>query len=636
MQIVQIDQEYPKMASFSPSEHIQTILKNLPRKPGCYLMHDDKGTVIYVGKAIDLHSRVRSYFDNSVTDPKTLRLREHVANIEFLVLPSEIAALHTEYHLIQQYRPRFNVRFKDDKRYPYIAVRWAMDFPKVELTRRMEQDGSRYFGPYTAAWSVRETLDVLRKAFPYLTCDRNITGKDERACLYYDIKLCNAPCIGNVNREEYRANLQNLMDFLSGGSETIIKEARGKMMAAAEALDFERAAALRDQLQAMERVVERQKVVAPVDVDQDVIAFAQEKADTCVQVLFIRGGRLVGREYFLLEGADDARDAEILGDFISQFYEEAAVIPADLLLPHEVEEARLLEQWLRDKRGRKVTITVPQRGSKLDLVKIAIENAKETLAMLRAQWASDTNKQTEALTELQTALALPNPPNRIECFDISTLQGTATVASRVVFVQGVPRKSEYRKFNIKTVTGEPNDFQSMREALTRRFRRYVEAINDPLSAPGQKGKDETWRFLPDLLIIDGGKGQLGIAVEVLKEFHLVDQVPVIGLAKQFEEIFQPDKPKPIILPRRSQALFLVQRVRDEAHRFAITANRSQRAKTGLVSQLDSVPGIGPSKRKALLKAFNKDIDAIRSASVEDLVKVPGINRKLAETIKATL
>jgi len=624
---------------FTPSDHIQSILKNLPHKPGCYLMKDESGTVIYVGKAIDLHNRVRSYFDSSVTDSKTLRLRERITHIDFIVLPSEIAALHTEYHLIQQYRPHFNIRFKDDKRYPYIAVRWAMDFPKVEITRRMEQDGTRYFGPYTAAWSVRETLDVLRKAFPYLTCDREITGKDPRACLYYDIKLCNAPCIGAVNREEYRAGIQNLMDFLSGHSESIIRETRAKMTEVAENLDFERAAALRDQLQAMERVMERQKVVAPIDVDQDVIAFAQEKSDTCVQVLFIRGGKLIGREYFLLEGADETGDAEILHDFITQFYEEAATIPSELLLPHEVMEAKLLEQWLRDKRGgKKVSITVPQRGGKMDLVKIAVENAQETLAMLRAQWASDTNKQTQAITELQTALNLPQPPNRIECFDISTLQGTATVASRVVFVQGVPRKAEYRKFNIKSVTtiGEPNDFQSMREALTRRFARYVEAINEPITAPGQKDKDETWRLLPDLLIIDGGKGQLGIAVEVLKAFHLFDQVPVVGLAKQNEELFQPGKANAILLPRRSQALYLVQRIRDEAHRFAITANRTQRAKKGLVSRLETVGGIGPARRKALLKAFNNDIDAIRAASVEDLMKVRGINRQVAEAIKAGL
>src|SRR5579859_847271 len=453
--------------SFVPSEHIQAILKNLPHKPGCYLMKDKTGTVIYVGKAIDLHNRVRSYFDNTVDSPKTLRLRSHIADIDFIVLPSEIAALHTEFNLIRQHMPYYNVRLKDDKRYPYIAVRWAQPFPRIEITRQMTQDGSRYFGPYTAAWSVRETLDILRKAFPYLTCDREITGHDPRACLYYDIKLCNAPCIGAVNQEEYRAGIQALMDFLAGHSEKIVSGVRAKMEAASDSLDFERAAALRDQLRAMEGVIERQKVVMPISIDQDVIAFAQEKGDTCVQVLFVRAGRLVGREYFLLDGADEASHAEILSQFLSQFYEEAAVIPEEVLLPDEIEETRILEQWLRDKRGgKKVRITVPHKGTKADLVKIALDNANETLAMLRAQWASDTNKQTEALTELQQALNLPQPPNRIECFDISTLQGTATVASRVVFVQGASRKSEYRKFNIRSVTqvGEPNDFESDRKS----------------------------------------------------------------------------------------------------------------------------------------------------------------------------
>lgn len=624
---------------FTPSEHIQSILKNLPHKPGCYLMRDSEGTIIYVGKAVDLHNRVRSYFDNGVIDPKTLRLREQITHIDFIVLPNEIAALHTEYHLIKEHQPRFNIRFKDDKRYPYIVVRWAKDFPTVELTRRMEQDGSRYFGPYTSAWSVRETLDVLRKAFPYLTCDREITGKDDRACLYYDIKLCNAPCIGKVNREEYRASLQNLMEFLSGHSDRIVKDMRQQMNEAAENLNFERAAAFRDRLKAMERIVERQRVIYSVDVDHDVIAFAQEKNDTCVQVLFIRGGRLVGKEYFLLDGTDESSQQEILRNFVVQFYENAAVIPEEVLLPDEVEEAKLLATWLKEKRGgKKVTISVPKRGSKLELVRIAADNARETLTLLRAQWAADTNKQTQAITELQEALELPNPPNRIECFDISTLQGTATVASRVVFLQGVAKKAEYRKFNIRTVTtsGEPNDFQSMREALTRRFQRYVDAVSNPMNAPGQRDNDETWRLLPDLLIVDGGKGQLGIAVEVLKGFHLLDHVPVVGLAKQFEELFLPERPDSILLPRRSEALFMVQRIRDEAHRFAITANRTRRAKTGMVSKLESIPGIGPSKRKALLRAFDRDIDAIRAASLEELMKVPGVSQKLAETIKAAL
>jgi excinuclease ABC subunit C len=627
------------MTYFTPSDHIQTILRNLPHKPGCYLMKDAGGVIIYVGKAIDLHQRVRSYFDNGVTDPKTLRLREAIVNIEFIVLPNEISALHTEYHLIKEHWPKFNIRFKDDKRYPYIVVRWANDFPTVEITRRMVQDGSRYFGPYTSAWAIRETLDVLRKAFPYLTCDRVITGKDERACLYYDIKLCNAPCIGAVSREDYRANLQRLMEFLSGQSDKISREIRAEMASAAENLQFERAAALRDRLQAMERIVERQKVVLPADANQDVIAFAQAKNETCVQMLFIRGGRIIGREHFMLDGAEESSANEILRNFLMQFYEDAPYIPDEVLLPHEVEEAKLLETWLRDKRGgQKTVLATPKRGNKAELVRIASENAQETLTLIRAQWEADTNKQTEAISELQTALNLPNPPNRIECFDISTLQGTATVASRVVFVQGVARKNEYRKFNIRSVAtpGEPNDFQSMREALTRRFENYIDAITNPLSAPGQQGKDETWRLLPDLLIIDGGKGQLGIAVEVLKAFHLTDKVPVTGLAKQQEELFLPDQSHSVLLPRRSQALFLVQRVRDEAHRFAISANRAKRVKTGMASKLESIEGIGPAKRKALLNAFDKDIDAIKAAPLEALMKVPGISEKIAKLIKDSL
>lgn len=602
-------------------------------------MKDTEGTIIYVGKAIDLRNRVRNYFDNSVTDPKTLRLRKSIVDIEFIVLPSEIAALHTEYQLIQKHKPKFNIRMKDDKQYPYIAIRWAQDFPKVEVTRRMEQDGSRYYGPYTSAWAVRETLDAVRRAFPYLTCDRVITGKDDRACMYHDIKMCNAPCIGVVNREEYRAGIQNLMDFLAGHSTGVIDETRRLMLDAAENLNFERAAALRDKLQAMERIVQRQRVVFASSVDQDVIAFAQDKNDACVQVLFIRGGRLIGREYFMLEGAEDTTASEVLSAFVQQFYEGAADVPPEVLLPHEIEEARILEQWLRDRRGgKKVTITIPQRGPKVDLVKIAQDNATEQLAMLKAQWAADTNKQTQSLDELQQWLELPAPPNRIECFDISTLQGTHTVASRVVFVQGVARKAEYRKFNIRSVTEvlEPNDFASMREALTRRFQRYVDAINDPIVAPGKKDDDATWRMLPDLLIIDGGKGQLGIAVEVLQSFHLHERVPVVGLAKQFEEIFTPGRSTSIMLPRRSQALYLMQRVRDEAHRFAITANRALRAKAGLVSRLEQIRGIGPAKRKALLKAFDRDVDKIKQASVAELMAVPGITLSIAEKLKAEL
>lgn len=628
------------LMTFIASEHIQTILKNLPVKPGVYLMKDATGTIIYVGKAKRLRQRVRSYFTAAVEGTgKTERLREMISDIEFIVTETEVKALILEEVLIKQHKPRFNIQLKDDKRYPYIKINWQDPYPKVETTRRIVQDGSRYFGPYAAMWAVQNTLRVLRKAFPYLTCDRVITGKDSRACLFYDIKLCNAPCIGVVNQEQYRAMIGELMQVLGGSSEPVIKRLTNTMEAAAERLDFEQAAAVRDQLKAIDYITQRHKAVNPQMTDHDVIALARDKDDACVQILFIRNGKLIGSDSRMLDNTEDASEAEILSQFVTQFYSAADEIPRELILPHEVEEARIIESWLSDKRQRsKVTITVPQRGNKRDLIKMAQENAGEALRMIRAQWEADTHKQETALAELQEWLNLPTPPNRIECFDISTTQGTAIVASRVMFVQGTPRKSEYRKFNIRSVAHEgPDDYQSMREALTRRFTRYHEALEDPTPPPpGKQDKDETWRLLPDLLLIDGGKGQLGVAIDVLKEFGLYGVVPVAALAKQFEEIYLPNEHNPIILPRRSEALYLVQRVRDEAHRFAITSHRQQRSKLGMVSKLETIPGIGPKKRKALLKAFGNSIDAIRSASVNDLTSVPGINLALAEIIKEML
>ncbi|RMF80328.1 MAG: excinuclease ABC subunit UvrC [Chloroflexi bacterium] len=625
--------------TFQPSDHIKAILGSLPTKPGVYLMKNDAGEIIYIGKAKKLRNRVRSYFNASAEQyPKTLQMREQIVDIDFIVAENEVAALILEETLIKQHKPRFNVMLKDDKRYPYIKINWQEPYPKVEATRRIVKDGSRYFGPYAAMWAVQNTLRTLRKAFPYLTCDRDINGNDERACLFYDIKLCNAPCIGAVNKAQYRRMISELMDVLRGKSEHVTVRLTREMEQAAEALNFEQAAALRDQLKAIEYITQRQKAVNPKMTDHDVVALARDKNDALVQILFIRNGKLIGSASHILDGAKDESDAEVLSQFITQFYSDSAEIPRELILPNEVEEARIIERWLEDKRsGQRVTITVPKRGNKRDLVKMAEENAGEALRVIRAQWEADTHKQERALSELQEALNLPDAPNRIECFDISTMQGTANVASRVVFVQGVPLKKEYRRFNIRSVSGAPDDYQSMREALTRRFNRYVQAHTDPTPvAPGGKDKDETWRLLPDLLLIDGGKGQLNVAVEVLKEFDLFEHVPVAGLAKQFEELFVPGKRESIILPRRSEALYLVQRVRDEAHRFAITANRKQRRKTGLASQLEQVPGIGPKKRKALLKAFDNSIDAIRTASIADLTAVPGITPQIAETIKEML
>ena len=392
--------------TYTPSDHISDVLNSLPTKPGVYLHKDAEGNVLYVGKAINLRSRVRSYFHSNVDSIKTLRLRHQIADIEVIVTDSELEALLLEMNLIKQHQPRFNVRLKDDKRYPYIKVHWADPFPKVTVTRRMVRDGGRYFGPYTSVWAVQQTLDLLRKVFPYLTCDRLITGHDERACLYYDIKLCNAPCIGAVDQEQYRATIKQLMDFLDGKSDHIVRGIERRMAAAAENLDFERAADLRDQLKAIERITARQKVIGPDDADQDVIAFARADGDACVQVFFVRHGKLIGREYFMLDNAEGESDQEVLQEFLTQFYEDAAYVPKEVLLPAEVEEARIIEEWLRRKRNTKVTLQVPRRGKKRELVEMAAENAQDTLAALRQQWAADRSKHVTAITELQDALTV--------------------------------------------------------------------------------------------------------------------------------------------------------------------------------------------------------------------------------------
>lgn len=623
--------------SYTPSDHLAEVLNSLPTKPGVYLHKDAEGNVLYVGKAINLRNRVRSYFHSNVDSIKTLRLRQHIADVEVIITDSELEALLLEMNLIKQYQPRFNVRLKDDKRYPYIKVHWSDPFPKVTVTRRMVRDGGRYFGPYTSVWAVQQTLDLLRKVFPYLTCDRVITGQDERACLYYDIKLCNAPCIGAVNQEQYRATIKQLMDFLDGKSDHIVRGLEQRMAAAAENLDFERAAEIRDQLKAIERITARQKIIGPDETDQDVIAFARDDGEACVQVFFIRYGKLIGREYFMLDNAEGESDQDVLQEFLTQFYEDAAYVPKEILLPAEVEEARIIEEWLRRKRDTKVTLRVPRRGKKRELVEMAAENAHDTLAALRQQWAADRSKHVTAITELQEALKLPAPPARIECYDISHTQGQQTVGSMVVFVQGAPQKSDYRRFNVQSATND--DYSSMREVLTRRFQRYRDTLAGELHDPSQiKPRAErptAWAILPDLLIIDGGKGQLTVGQEVLRLFDLEGEVPLAALAKQEEEIFLPDRPQSVLLPRRSEALYLVQRVRDEAHRFANEGHRKRRSKVGVASILDSVPGVGPRRRQLLLKRFGS-LEALREASIEEISAVPGIPVEVAAAIKSYL
>ena len=618
-----------------PTEKVTEKLKTLPTKPGVYQYFDGNGKIIYVGKAINLRNRVRSYFHLSADHgPKTERLVAEIADLEWIITDSELEALLLESNLIKRYKPRFNIRLKDDKRYPYIKVEWQNAYPKVVTVRKMAQDGARYYGPFTNAGAVYQTLDTLRRIFPYLTCDREITGKDPRACLYYDIKLCTGPCIGAVTRDEYRNTLDELCHFLEGKSDEVLIDLESKMNEAAETMQFERAAVLRDQLKSLRHIVERQKVISNAQNDQDVLAFARDKGDACVQIFLIRQGKLIGREYFVLEGAEDEETHQVMAEFLTQFYDDAAYVPPEVVLPVEIEaqEASIIAQFLKQKRGAQVTLNVPKEGPSADLVKLAADNAMETLTALKAQWDADSHRAEQALKEVADGIGLNALPARIECFDISNTQGTNSVASMVVFINGIPRKSDYRKFNIKTVDG-PNDFESMREALTRRFRRYFDAkAAEP--QPGQK-IDPSFSMLPDLLIIDGGKGQLGVAVEVLQSYELSGQVPVCGLAKQQEEIFLPGRPDSILLPRQSQGLYLVQRVRDEAHRFAITAHRAKRAKTGIASQLDEIPGVGPARRRTLLKQFGS-LEGIRTASVDELAQVSGIPREVAIAIKEHL
>ncbi len=614
------------------SEHVQTQLETLPRRPGVYLMRDAAATVIYVGKAVDLRSRVRSYFHASAWEnPKVRAIVDEVADLEFIVTDSELEALILEANLIKQHRPRYNVRLKDDKRYPYIKVTWADLFPKVFITRRMEQDGSRYFGPYTSASAVHRTLDMLRRSFPFLTCNREIDGQDRRPCLYYDIRLCLGPCIGAVTNDEYRTMIRGLVQFLQGRSDEVVANLEAQMAAAAEEWNYERASILRDQLRAVRIVVEQQKVVSTLGADQDVVAFARQDGDACVEVFFIRGGKLLGREYFVLEGAENEDARGVLAAFIKQFYKEAAYVPPEVLLQEQLEEALIIEQWLKRKRGTKVTLRVPKRGHKRGLVDMAAENAAETLAALRAQWQADAHKHEQALAQLKESLDLPKPPVRMECYDISTTQGTDIVGSMVVFVHAVARKSAYRQFVVRKVESS-DDYASMREVLERRFGRWKLATSEEVLGT-RNARD--WAILPDLLIVDGGRGQLGVAVDVLEAFGLRDRVPVAALAKANEEVYRPGRAGPVILPRQSQGLFLLQRIRDEAHRFAIAHHRTRRRRAGVASQLDSVPGVGPARRKALLMAFGS-LDAIRLATVEQLAAVPHVPLQVAQAIKDNL
>jgi len=611
----------------STFDRITARLAALPEKPGVYLMKDAQGRVIYVGKAVILRNRVRSYFHKSAQHtPKTERLVAEVRDLDWIVTDSELEALILESNLIKRYQPRYNVRLKDDKRYPYIKVSVQERFPRIYIVRKMAQDGARYFGPFTSSQAVHQSLELLRRLFPYRTCTRKITGQDRRPCLYYHIQRCPAPCIGAIGEADYRAIIDRACLFLEGKQEQIIAQLEREMHRQAELLNFEQAALLRDQIGAIRQIIERQRIVSGHLRDHDLIAFARDDGQACVQVFFIRGGKLIGREYFVLTGTADEQESEILGSFLKQFYNRAAHIPPEILIQADLEEFSVIESWLRHKRGAKVLVKVPKRGEKRALMRMAMENAQETLRRLKAEWEGDTHRHTQALAEIQEALELPHPPTRIECYDISNIQGTFTTGSMVVFIKGVPSKRDYRRFRIRTVRG-PDDYAAMREVLRRRFSRARE---------GQKeldGHENRWALLPDLVVIDGGKGQLNVALEAMEQTGF-GHIPVIGLAKREEEIFVPDRADPIRLAN-SEGLFLLQRIRDEAHRFAISYHRQLREKQGIKSTLDAIPGIGPKRRQALLARFGS-LEAIRQAPVEELASVPGMNRRIAEQLREYL
>jgi excinuclease ABC subunit C len=656
------------------SEKLQSILDSLPHKPGIYLHKDAEGHVLYVGKASSLHARVRSYFgDPGDLSPKNRALVAKIADIDYIVVGSEIEALILENEYIKQYQPKYNVRLRDDKNFPYIKVSLTEDFPRVYRVRAFKRDGNRYFGPYTNSGAVDATLDLMNKVFPFRTCRYDAStwapprGQEEnpppgwklkrldRPCTQYYIHRCNAPCVGRASREEYDAVIRQVILFLEGKHEEALDDLKRQMDEASERLEFERAAALRDRVRAVEQVLAKQKIINTTGPeDQDVIALASEDDETCAQVFFFRGGKLVGREYFIMQGTRDTASAETMASFLQQFYDQAPFIPAELIMEHEPEDAETLRAWLRQKRGGAVTFTFPQRGDKLKLLQMVAQNAREVLAQQRIKWLSDSQKTALALEEARDALNLPAPPHRIECYDISNIQGTSAVGSMVVFENGRPNSALYRRFKIKLVEGQ-NDVASLREVLRRRFKRLAAAtqvgraegarsgVNAALDAvPDENGASgdlagDPWAAQPDLIIVDGGKPQLNAAVETLEELDV--RVPVIGIAKEnhgsigtHEEIYLVGDPQPLILPRTSQGLYLLQRVRDEAHRFAVTYHRQVRETRTFRSVLDDIPGVGPKRKKALLRHFGS-ARAIARASVEEIAAVEGMTREVAERVK---
>jgi excinuclease ABC subunit C len=583
--------------------------------------------VLYVGKAKSLKNRVRSYFQSSTRHgARIARMVRRIDDIETFVVDSELEALVLECNLIKQHRPPFNVRMRDDKSYPYITIT-SERFPRVLFTRKVRKDGARYFGPYTSAWAVRETLQLLHKVFPLIPCGKSWSGRDEqRPCLYYHLNQCLAPCAGLADAKAYKDVLKQVEQFLDGKGEVLVESMRTEMQTAAEELDFEKAAKIRDQLQSIDAVMQRQKVLNTDGGDQDVIAVVKDDRGSAIQMLYVRNGKLIGQRQFFLDGASEAAPAEAVGEFVKQYYADAPDVPREVLLPVEIEERKIVESWLRQRKGSAVTMAVPQGGEKLRLVELAAQNAEQALSTFSAELAQREAWTERATTELQEALGLPSPPLRVEGYDISNIQGKAPVGSMVVTENGEPAKAEYRRFKIRYHPEDPNDFAMMNEVIMRRLKSALEG-------------DEKFTRMPDLIMIDGGKGQLSAALAARDALQLT--IPMVGLAKKMELIYVPEPTadgyayRVVELPLQSPGLLLLRRLRDEAHRFALTYHRKLRDKRMHGSLLEEIPGVGPGRKRMLLRTFGS-LEAIRRASVDDLASVPTMTRTLAEQIREYL
>ncbi|WP_067465479.1 excinuclease ABC subunit UvrC [Actinomadura macra] len=644
---------------------------SIPESPGVYRFRDEHGRVIYVGKAKSLRSRLNSYFaDYSSLHPRTQTMVQTAARVDWTVVGTEVEALQLEYSWIKEFDPRFNVRYRDDKSYPYLAVTLNEEFPRVMVMRGAKKKGVRYFGPYSHAWAIRETVDQLLRVFPVRTCSAGVFKRQhqlDRPCLLGYIGKCSAPCVGRVSPDEHRQLADDFCDFMAGNTTRFIKRLERDMREAAASQEYERAARLRDDVRALERALEKQAVVLADSTDCDMIAFAEDELEAAVQVFYVRGGRIRGQRGWVVDKVEDVTTADLVEHFLIQIYSESDSVPREVLVPALPPEAEAMTELLGEQRGGPVRLRVPQRGDKKTLLETVARNAHEALKQHKTRRASDLTTRSRALQEIQDALELDDAPLRIECYDVSNLQGTNVVASMVVFEDGLARKSEYRRFTIKAVEGQ-DDVRSIHEVITRRFRRYLaeseklgelDAFADPADEPAggagtpspraeggvdgdgahqpidpETGRPRKFAYPPNLVIVDGGPPQVAAARKALTELG-VEDIAVCGIAKRLEEIWLPGEDDPVILPRNSEGMFLVQRVRDEAHRFAITFHRQRRSKSMTVSELDNVPGLGPARRAALLKHFGS-LKRLKEATPEQVAEVPGIGLRSAEGIVAAL